>query len=83
MQWTVRDVPPELDQRVREVAKAKGLSLNKAVIRVVEEALGGEKIPSRKKRDLSKFVGTIRGEDAKGFLNALKDFEKIDWEAWK
>jgi Arc-like DNA binding domain len=82
MQWTIRDVPPELDSRVRQVAKEKGLSLNKAVLQVVESSFYGEG-SRRKKRDLSKFVGTIRGKDAELYLNALKEFEKIDKEAWK
>ena len=83
MQWTVSDVPPELDQRVRAVAKEFGLSLNKAVLHVVEEALGGWKGVPRKRRDLSEFIGTIRGKDAEQFLDALKEFEKIDDEMWK
>ncbi len=82
MQWTIRDVSPELDARVREIARGKRLSLNKAVIQVVEESLYGERRRG-KKRDLSGWVGKIRGRDAELYLQALKTFDKIDKETWK
>ena len=86
MQWTVRDIPPELDARVRELAKARGLSLNKAVIQVVNEALGGS-YPPRKKRDLSKWIEKASKvnteEDWKAMEEIWNELRRVDPEDWR
>jgi len=86
MQWTIRDVPPELDSRVREVAREKGLSLNKAVLQVVESSLGGG-LPFGKKRDLSRFIEKISKVNSKKDMRAMdrvwKVVERIGPEEWR
>lgn len=38
---TLRNLPPELDRTIRERAKKKGVSVNKVVIGLLQDHLGG------------------------------------------
>jgi plasmid stability protein len=48
-QITLRDIPDEVKKTVQREAERKGLSLNKAFISILEQAVGG-KTPAKKKR---------------------------------
>jgi len=80
MQYTIRNIPAEIDQALREQAAAERKSLNQVLIDVVARGLGLAKKP-KKLRDLS-FM-------AKGPLpepEVLKEFERqrqIDPEMWE
>jgi predicted HicB family RNase H-like nuclease len=42
---TVRNLPPAVAKAVKEKARREGLSLNKAVVRLLEEATGQKRDP--------------------------------------
>ena len=56
MQYTIRNVPPELDAALRERARQEGRSLNDVVVETLRRDLGLSGERSRK-RDLSSFAG--------------------------
>lgn len=81
---TVRNLPPEVAKAVKEKARKEKLSLNKAVVRLLEEATGVEK--GRKKvvsHDLDRFFGTWTKEEADAFDEAMREHRQIDPEMWK
>ena len=81
---TVRNLPPEVAKAVREKARKEKLSLNKAVVRLLEEATGVEK--GKKKvvhHDLDRFFGTWTKEEADAFDEAMREHRQIDPEMWK
>jgi len=81
---TVRNLPPEVAKAVKEKARKEKLSLNKAVVRLLEEATGAEK--GRKKvvhHDLDRFFGTWTKEEADAFDEAMREHRQIDPEMWK
>jgi hypothetical protein len=81
---TVRNLPPEVAKAVKEKARKEKLSLNKAVVRLLEEATGVEK--GKKKavhRDLDRFFGTWTKEEADAFDEAMREHRQIDPEMWK
>lgn len=81
---TVRNLPPELAGAVREKARKERLSLNKAVIRLIEEALGmGGRHKQEIHHDLDRFFGVWSREEASAFDQALSDQRRIDPETWK
>ena len=86
MQWTIRDIPTELDSQVRELAKVQGVSLNKTVIQVLKKAIHGSG-EGGKKRDLTKFLERAQKINSERDLKAMdavwKGFEKIDPEDWR
>jgi hypothetical protein len=81
---TVRNLPPGVARAVKEKARKEKLSLNKAIVRLLEEATGVEK--TRKKvvhHDLDRFFGTWTKEEADAFDEAMREHRQIDPEMWK
>jgi len=79
MQYTIRNIPTEIDQALREQAAAERKSLNQVLIDVVARGLGLAKKP-KKQRDLSDIAG--RGLMDEKTLSALEEQRQIDPEHW-
>ena len=62
MQYTIRGIPPAVDDALRERARAAGKSLNEAAIDALTEGAGVVPAP-RKRRNLDDLAGTIEAED--------------------
>lgn len=80
MQYTIRGIPPAVDQALRKRARSSGKSLNEAAIEALAEGVGVAGAP-RKRRDLSDIVGTWV-EDPE-FDAAIADQRRIDDDLWK
>ncbi len=81
---TVRNLPPEVAKAVREKARKEKLSLNKAVVRLLEEATGVEKAKQKVlHHDLDRFAGTWTEAEYQEFREATKEHRQIDPEMWK
>ena len=80
MQYTLRGIPPSLDEAVRARASAEGKSLNEVAVAALAEGLGlgAEDIV---RRDLSDVVGTWRKEAAVEAALAAQD--RVDKGLWK
>lgn len=80
MQYTIRNIPPYLDEALRERAREEGKSLNEVTLEVLLKglALTGEPI---RYRDLSDIAGTWKGEPEMD--EALRDQRRIDPELWR
>ena len=80
MQYTIRGIPPAVDEALRKRAKSSGKSLNEAAIDALAEGVG---LPEtrRKRRDLSDIVGTW--VEDKDFDDAIADQNRIDDDLWK
>ena len=81
-QITLRDIPQELDRRLRELAQAQNKSLNKTIIQVLVESLHLGDGRDRK-RNLSDLAGTWSDEEAEEFETNTRIFERLDEEMWK
>jgi hypothetical protein len=82
MQYTIRQVPKNVDKVLRATAKAQRKSLNQVAIEALKSGLGvGD--ANAPKRDLSFLVGTLTVEDAKAMDEARDVFEQIDENAWR
>ena len=85
-QITLRSIPDEIEVMVKKEAKAKGLSLNKAFITLMEKATGIKTRDKKKKavyHDLDNLFGTWSKSDAIAFNNSLQLQRKVDEELWK
>jgi hypothetical protein len=80
MQYTVRDIPRDVDRALRAKAKAEGKSLNKALLEVVKRGLGMGGA-GKSKRNL-RFMGGLSDQDAKAIEEAHEFFDRgeIDQE---
>lgn len=81
---SIHGLDDQLNQKIIEQARRKGLSLNKTIKALLEEALGLNTDSARDHRDdFIEFLGVWRNEDVREFELAIKDFQKIDPEDWK
>lgn len=81
---TLRNLPPQLDRTIRQRAKKKGVSVNKAVIGLLQDHLGeSERKPARRYHDLDELAGSWTKQEAEAFDRALAKQRGIDLELWK
>lgn len=83
---TLRNIPPDLAKLVRKKAREKGVSINKAVISLLEESMGISSKKNGKKplyHDLDKLAGSWTEEEARDFDKALASQRIIDPELWR
>lgn len=82
---TVRNLPPELARVIRQKAKKEKLSLNRAVISLLEEAAGlGEHAKKEVlHHDLDELAGVWSDEEYQEFTEALQEQRQIEPEMWK
>ena len=81
---SVRNLPAPVARAVRARAAADGISLNRAVIRILEEGLGLRK-PVRAPigRSLDWFIGSLSAEDADEMLRFIASERRIDPDDWR
>jgi hypothetical protein len=81
---TLRNIPPELARRIRSRAVKKQISLNKAVLSLLEEQTGSRAVKSRVQlyHDLDTLAGSWTREEAAAFDRSLAQQRKIDPEVW-
>ena len=82
-QITIRGMDPKVEQRIRELSKKKGKSLNKVIIEMIEKDgridSKSKQIPSESLKDLA---GGWTEQDASEFFESIKFCEQIDEGLW-
>ena len=79
MQYTIRNIPPELDRALKARAKKLGKSVNQVAL----EALAGSVGVPVKRRDLRNMPGTWSRGDAARFDRFLAESRAVDEELWR
>ncbi len=79
VQYTIRNIPKDLDQMLRKKARQESKSLNAMLIEIIMLGAGLRAEP-REYHDLDFLFGSWV-EDPE-FDKAIADFEKIDEELW-
>ena len=85
-QFTVRDVPPEIEGRIIKEAQEKGISLNRAIISLLEKAVGTSRSTGRKKtvhRELDHLFGIWDEDEWARFQKTLEQQREVEVELWK
>lgn len=77
-QITLRHPSPELARRLKQLAEARGKSLNATVLELLEEAVG---VDARRERLLRWATWTL--EDAAEFDSAVQAQRVIDADLWR
>jgi hypothetical protein len=85
-QLTVRGFDKELERRLRDVARARGVSLNQAALILLREGAGLE-APRRRANvvgdSLDHLIGSWSQSEEAEFLRAIADLEGIDTGLWR
>jgi hypothetical protein len=81
---TLRGIPPGVARALRKRSEGRGESLNKAVLALLEEAVGSRK-PRRKKlhHDLDALAGSWARDEGAAFERSLAEQRRIDPELWR
>jgi hypothetical protein len=85
-QITIRGIPEVVEKAVRKEADRRGVSLNKAIISLLERAAGTKALDKQKRilrHDLDHLAGMWSREEAASFDKILKYQRKVDAELWK
>lgn len=83
MAVTLRNLPKKMDRTIQKRAKEKGLSVNKAVISLLEEHLGMKTgKPSAEYHDLDALAGAWTKAEADTFDKRLAEQRSIEPELW-
>ncbi len=85
-QITLRSIPEKVKKTIKKEAERKGVSMNKAIISLLEKAVGGQTMEKKKKtlyHDLDHLAGLWSREEASVFDKSLKTQRKVDAELWK
>jgi len=80
LQYTLREVPDRLDQKLRETASAYGVSLNKAAIAALSRGVGMES-ESVVHHDMDDLAGTWVQDPE--FDEALAEMDRVDEGLWR
>ena len=77
-QLTIRGVPDDVVQRLESLSRARGQSLNRTVLSILESAVGVEE----RRRRLERYT-TWTQEDLEEFNEALTPQRTIDDARWR
>lgn len=85
-QLSLRGFDPELEKRIRDIARKEGISLNRATLRLLQRGAGLEK--GGKSADvvgdsLDHLIGKWSARESKAFLKGIGPLEQIDRSFWK
>jgi plasmid stability protein len=80
---TLRNLPDAVARLVRHKAATEGISLNRAVIKVLEERLGlSRTLPEPRHHDLDDLAGSWSDTEAHAFDQTLAAQRAIDGDLW-
>ena len=79
---TIRNVPAELATALDAERRRRGLSLNRTVLSLMQEALGISTSGSRS-NGLRRLAGAWNADEFRQFEEAVAPFEEIDGDIWK
>jgi hypothetical protein len=84
-QLTLRGIDRRVLQRIRELARQEGISLNKAAVRLLERGAGLGQSTARDRigTSLDHLIGTWTAAEAKAFQDSIQSCEQIDEELWE
>ena len=81
MQYTLRNIPSDVDEALRRTANEQHKSLNQVAVEALRQAVGVDTGGPIKRRDFADIVGTWR-EDPR-IDEALTNQRRIDSELWE
>jgi hypothetical protein len=80
---TLRNLPPHLAKAIRKKADESGASINKAVIRLLEQSVGTKVKKPSVHHDLDELAGSWTKQEAAIFEKALNRQRSIDKDLWQ
>jgi plasmid stability protein len=79
-QYTIRNVPDDVDRKLRQRAKLLGRSFNEVAL---EALAAGSGLELRPKRDLSQVVGSLTRGEADRIDDEIRLQRQVDAKLWR
>jgi hypothetical protein len=79
---TIRNVPTELSAALEAERRRRGLSLNRTVLNLMQEALGVSAGRSRS-NGLHRLAGCWSEDEFRDFEQAIAPFSEVDEDLWR
>ncbi len=74
---------PEIERKVRRIAKKGGKSINRVILDMIYQHTGlGKKDKRPQAHSLKRLAGGWSEKDASQFMESIKSCEQIDEEMW-
>lgn len=81
---TIHGIDEITSQQLQKISSQMGLSLNKTIKKILQEALGIKPAEiSSRRSDFEEFCGVWTNEDLQEFNKAVKPLRQINPEDWK
>ena len=85
-QLTIRGLDPRLAAEIERVARAEGLSLNRAAVRLLSKGAGmppGQDDTNQVGHSLDHLFGTWSRDQADELLESIRSCEQVDGDFWQ
>ncbi len=83
-QITLRGIDPEIEKKIRRMARQTGKSLNRIILDMIYQYKGFMKRGKRPPADsLRKLAGGWSEQEASEFMESIKSCEQIDEDMWR
>jgi hypothetical protein len=85
-QLTLRGLDPRVLAEIERLAEARGISLNKAALILLERGAGVQKVGAQARKigsNLDRFVGIWPPAEASNFLRSIQSLDQVADELWK
>jgi phosphopantetheinyl transferase (holo-ACP synthase) len=83
-QITIRGIAPEVEKKIRRIAKDTGRSINSVIQEIIHQHTGfNSKRDNAPSEALRRLAGGWSAKEASDFNAAIQSFEQIDEEMWK
>ena len=80
-QLTIRDIDPEIEERIRRMAKGSRKSLNQVLKEIIHKEFKRPKSPAA--ASLKELAGGWTRQEGAEFQLSIKSCEQIDADMWK
>ena len=82
-QITIRGMGPEIEKKIRKIARQSGKSLNVIILDMIYKYTGYNQRDRKPASSLRELAGGWSKQDALEIMDSIKSFEQIDEEMWK
>jgi len=82
-QITIRGMEPEIEKKIRKLARESGKSLNSIILDMIYKYTGYNQRARKPANSLRELAGGWRENYALEIVDSIKFFEQIDEEMWK
>lgn len=79
-QITVRGIDPEIEKKIREIARHRRQSINQVIKEIIHKEFLRHESPTA---SLKQLAGGWTKDEAREFEHAIEYFEQIDEAMWK